>query len=670
PAKTDSFDPRKRIAIIKYASIAAFETGAAGCLEHLESVGYTKDAGTVVDIFNAEGDQATLAQICAQVASAPEPYDCVVGLGTAATQAYLRANKRGAPQVMGFVASPPAINVPLGPFVEGSGRPAFLSGFGAAQPIRDLFKTLLALDPAAKRIGVAYNPGEPNSEASVKVARAACAEFGLELVEANGANVTEIVNAADVVLSRGVDAYWMPPDTVVSSAAQTLISRATQRGVPAITNFPEMAEKGAAICLGADWIACGMTTGIFAELALAGVDARSLPIDNFTPARLTLCMHAWPARWKAPEGFTESASEVWYSGREPVRRAMDLPMAPAPVLEAREALKARRAGARASVANTPAATPTIALLTFNRTPNFEDCYAGFLDEWKRLGFEDGRNCRMTLRDAQFDSGTLNTMAAAIAEERPDLVITFTTPALQAAMRRMKDRTILFSLSSSGVAAGAGRTASDHLPNITGAEVGADWQRMIEVLRATMPNARRVGTIYSPAETNSVYFEKEWRAALAAAGIELVSTAADKATELPEAADALVTAPIDAVVQISDNLTSTGFRSIVRAADRAKLPVFAFAPIGVRHGATVMVTRDYHDVGRLTANLAKRLLAGESAAGIPFSAPERTVFAVNPARLERFGLAMPEALRAQAEVQNEESAAASAPTNPAAPGAPR
>ena len=56
-------------AVATPASIAAFETGAAGCVEYLESVGYTKDAGAIFDIFNAEGDQATLAQICAQVAS-------------------------------------------------------------------------------------------------------------------------------------------------------------------------------------------------------------------------------------------------------------------------------------------------------------------------------------------------------------------------------------------------------------------------------------------------------------------------------------------------------------------------------------------------------------------------------------------------------------------------
>ena len=259
---------------------------------------------------------------------------------------------------------------------------------------------------------------------------------------------------------------------------------------------------------------------------------------------------------------------------------------------------------------------------------------------------------MRLRDAQFDSGTLNTLAAAIAAEKPDLVITFTMPALQTALRRIPDRTIVFSLCSSGVAAGAGKTETDHLPNITGAEVGADWDAMLEVVRTALPKLRRAGTVYSPGETNSVYFHDQWKAKLAEAGIELVSVGADKPTELPEAADSLATLGIEAILQISDNSSSTGFRTIVRAADRANIPVFGFSPTCVRLGATLSVSRDYRDVGRVTARLADRVLRGESPATIPFTAPTETVHVVNPDRLRRFGLALPKAMLDRSRIEAE------------------
>ncbi|MEY2715357.1 MAG: hypothetical protein RIT24_1700 [Planctomycetota bacterium] len=179
-----------RIAVLIFTNIPAFEQGYEGMLRQLAAVGYARESGTTIDLFNPAGDTATLAQMCTQIGSANPPYDLVVSLGTATTQAFMRANSRAVPHVMGFVASPPAINIPLGAYTEGGGRPASLAGFGCMQPIGPLFEALRATAPRAKRIGVVYNPAEPNSEAAMKVARAAAGPLGFELVEANGSNVT------------------------------------------------------------------------------------------------------------------------------------------------------------------------------------------------------------------------------------------------------------------------------------------------------------------------------------------------------------------------------------------------------------------------------------------------------------------------------------------------
>jgi len=639
--RTDAPDQHAaRIAVVQFTNIAAFEHGYAGTAQYLASVGFSADKGTTIDRFNPAGDVGTLAQMCTQIGTAHPPYDLVITLGTATTQAFMRANSAGTPQVMGFVASPPAIGVPLGDFVEGKGRPASLAGFGCMQPIPALFQALRETAPAAKRIGVVYNPAEPNAEASLKVARAVAPTLGFEIVEGNGSSVTEVVNAADAVLSRDVDAFWLPPDTVVISAAKALIRKVRDRHVGVFTNLPELAADGAHLNIGADWDACGSATGHYAELLLRGVDPRTLPIEDFVPQRVSVNLDGLPADWSIPSAIRARAEQ-----KEP------LEVAPKSVLEALAALPTQpRSG-----------MPSIALLTYNRTPNFEDCFAGFEEEWARLGYVEGKNCTMRLRDAQFDSGTLNTLAAAIAAEKPDLVITFTTPALQTALRRITDSRIVFSLCSSGVSVGAGKSITDHLPNVTGAEVGADWDTMIEVVRATLPNLRRAGTVYSPGEINSVYFHEIWKAKLAAAGIELVSVGADKPTELPEAADSLVTLGIEAILQISDNSSSTGFRTIVRAADRANIPVFGFSPTSVRLGATLAVARDYRDVGRMSARIADRVLRGESPAAIPFSEPTETVFIANPDRLRRYGLTLPKSILDRARIEAESVDPAPAPT---------
>ncbi len=641
-----------RIAVIQYANIAAFEMAKKGLLRHLASIGYSQEAGSTIDVFNAEGDNGTLSQVCTQVATSAMPYDLAISLGTAATQSFNRANKRALTQAFGLVASPPTIGIPLGPYTEGSTRPKNSAGSGTLQPVDGLFDHVMAIAPGLKRVGVVWNPAEANSEANVKLGRAAAKRLGFELIEANGSNVSEVTSAAEVVLARGVEAYWILADVSVNSAAPGIIERCRKARVPVVTNFPEFAAKGAAFNEGADWDAIGITAGIYAELLLGGVEPKSLPVENFVPSRITINLDGIPASWKLSDAIRTSASEIHESGKAPIVKAVTFPAAPESALAALAALHAQSASGSGTSDAPAARAPTIAILTYNRTPNFESCYAGFAAEWARLGYVDGKNCNVTLRDAQFDTGSLNTIAAAIDEDQPDVVVPFTTPALQAAMRRVKTSPIVFSLVASGVDVGAGTSNTDHLPNITGAQVGADWDKMIEVARAAIPNLRRVGTVFSPGESNSVMFRDQWKAKLAAVGIELVSTGAEKPTELPEAADALVTMGIQAVLQISDNSSSTGFRVIAKAADRANIPVFGFSPSSVQFGATLTVSRDFADVGRLSAQIVDRVLHGESPAKIPFRDPDRTVIIVNTERLQRFGITLPKAIMDQATIAPE------------------
>ena len=62
--------------------------------------------------------------------------------------------------------------------------------------------------------------------------------------------------------------------------------------------------------------------------------------------------------------------------------------------------------------------------------------------------------------------------------------------------------------------------------------------MAALLKKHFPQFRRVGTLFCPAETNSVANEKHLRAALAEVGIELDSVAAPTPADLPDSASAL------------------------------------------------------------------------------------------------------------------------------------
>ena len=623
----------RRIAVIQISSIEAMNVGRIGVIERLKEAGFSELTGTTFDVFNAEGDVGTLGQMAAAVCSASPPYDLIVSLSTVATQTVLRANKRGLPHVFGLVVSPPGFGVPLGPWTEGSTRPTNVAGFGTLQPAKLLLMAMHASAPTVKRLGCVWNPAESNAEASIKLGRAACAELGIELLEANGANVSEVATATDVLISRGIDCFWILPDTNVIAAAPTVTDRCRKAHVPVITNFPELAKLGAAINYGADYRAMGVSTGAIAALVLKGVAPRDIPCENFLPIALQLNYSGFGENWIRVPELAALAETIYDPPAAPVVREVAQELVP-------PSIGAMLAALPAVVNSAQRAMPTIAVLTYNRTPNFEDSYRGFIQEMGVLGYKNGENCTLQLRDAQLDIGTLGTIVAAIAEEKPDVVVPFTTPALQATLRRIKNVPIVFSLIASGVAAGAGKSNDDHLPNVTGAQITCDWARMLEVATAAIPNLKRVGTVFAPSEVNSVYHRDEWRQVLNAAGIELISVAADRPTELPEAAEGLATQGVQAILQISDNSSSTGFAAIVKSADRANIPVFAFAPGAMREGATISVSRDFEDVGRACARLVDKVLHGQSPASIPFTDPKETTLLINPTRMARYGITLP------------------------------
>jgi ABC-type uncharacterized transport system substrate-binding protein len=221
--------------------------------------------------------------------------------------------------------------------------------------------------------------------------------------------------------------------------------------------------------------------------------------------------------------------------------------------------------------------------------------------------------------------------------------------LQAALQRARRLPIVFNYVASPIAAGAGTSDTDHLPNVTGVYMPAAFKEMLAIIRATLPAARTLGTLYVPAEVNTVFYKDRLQEETARSGIELIAVPANTSSDVPDAALALASRRPDAICQIPGNLTAAAFPSIAQAAARARLPVFAFQTSQLRAGASLVVGRDYHDSGRQAASLAARIMRGERPASMPFQPVTRTRLMVNLEAARRLGLTIPQAILTQAEV---------------------
>jgi ABC-type uncharacterized transport system substrate-binding protein len=288
------------------------------------------------------------------------------------------------------------------------------------------------------------------------------------------------------------------------------------------------------------------------------------------------------------------------------------------------------------------------LLEYVNVGDSEEAEKGIMDGLRQSGLVEGRDYEMAVRNAQGDISTLNALVDAALTAKADLLMTLSTPTLQTTIRKAPQLPIVFTYLADPISAGAGRSFTEHLPNLTGVATGGATEEVLEIVRQCLPGARRIGTIVVPSEVNTVYHKDQLVLEARKFGIEVVSVPASTSSELPDAALALCGMKIDAVCQVAGNLPVTGFTSIARAARMAGLPAFGFMSSQAEQGAAAVVARDYYDGGIEAAQLAVRVMRGESPGSIPLQLLRKNKIILNLAAAQAVGLAIPESLLRKAD----------------------
>jgi ABC-type uncharacterized transport system substrate-binding protein len=615
-----------RLAIFQHADSAIMEDGVRGMIDGLASRGYRAgEGGITIDRFNAQNDMPTGVTIARQLTSAA--YDLIITSSTPSMQAVANNNKeRKVRHVFGLVADPFASGVGLDRSNPLS-HPPYMVGHGSFPPVETAFEYARRMLPGLARIGVAWNPAESNSLAFVEKGRAAAAKMGITLLEANADSTSAVSDAVNSLIARNAQAIWIGGDNTVASAIDSVIAIGGRTRVPVFSVLPGKPDRGTLFDAGFDFHEVGRQAGLLAADVLEGADLTKIPIRDvleIVPPFLsinTTVLEGLRERWVVPDDLRALANVVVDAKGIHRRDA-----APAPTTRTASRPLSKRW--------------RLQLIQLNETPDVEEAEQGVLKGLEDAGLVRGRDYESTVRNAQGDMATVSSLIDAAVTDRADLLITFSTPTLQAALQRAKSVPVVFNYVADAVAAGAGTSDTSHLPNVTGVYLIAAYAEMLPIIKAFAPRARVLGTIYVPAEINMVTQLEQFKRAATAAGMEVKAVAANSTAEVADATLALIANGIDVICQIPGNLTASAFPSIAQAARQARTPVFAFQSSQVRAGAVLGVSRDYYDSGHKAAALAARIMRGESPARIPFEGFAGTKLLVNVDAAKAAGLTPP------------------------------
>lgn len=295
-----------------------------------------------------------------------------------------------------------------------------------------------------------------------------------------------------------------------------------------------------------------------------------------------------------------------------------------------------------------AADKSVAVTAIVEHPALDAVRDGVKDELKAAGFEAGKNLKYAYQSAQGNSGTAAQIARKYIGDRPDVIVAIATPSAQAVVAATRDVPVVFSAVTDPVAAKLVKTWSASGSNVTGVSDLSPLDKHLELIKKILPQAKRIGVIYSPGEANSVAIVDALKKAVPAAGLTLVEAAAARTVDVASAAQSLV-GRADVIYAPTDNNVMSAFEGIVKVAQQAKLPVIAADTDAVKRGAVAALGLNYYDLGRQTGKVVARILNGEAAGSIASQVSTTFELHVNPAAATRQGVTLSEAFIQSAKV---------------------
>jgi len=296
------------VGMMKIVSHPALDAEQQGVKDALAAAGFVEGETVIIEEANAEGDIATLSTIAQSFVD--DNVDLIVTTSTPALQAAFNATQDlgGPPIVFNAVTSPYAAGIAEAP----DDHPDWVIGIQALAPVEDALGLIPQLLPEAETVGYIYNPAEANSVVNTEIAEPAAADLGLNLEIATISNSSEVQTAAEALVARGVDAFFVSTDSTVVAGLEALIKVANDNDIPFIANDPDSAERGAAVALGLDYYQDGLDSGALVVGILTGeLDIPSAVIERQRAGSLVVNLAAAAEQGLAiPQEFIDQAATV------------------------------------------------------------------------------------------------------------------------------------------------------------------------------------------------------------------------------------------------------------------------------------------------------------------------------------------------------------------------
>lgn len=292
---------------------------------------------------------------------------------------------------------------------------------------------------------------------------------------------------------------------------------------------------------------------------------------------------------------------------------------------------------------TPSGPPMehkIGLVYFAPEEGADMCMKGLFDGLKEQGIEERVNLEVRRAHANAEIANIPMLIQNYDSSDVDVIVAMTTPVLMAAASMARSKPVVFTYVYDPIAAGAGKSPTDHLPQVTGVYSFPPVADTVDMIQRLVPGIRVVGTLYNTSEANSVKVMSVARGIFDQRHIQLKEIPITSTSEIYQAAQVLTQRGVQALWVTGDNTALQGFDAIAKAARDAKLPLIINDPEFVQRGALVAVGIGWYETGKGASKLLARVLRGEQPRNIPFEEVAVKKLVLNQEVAKALGITFP------------------------------
>ena len=263
----------------------------------------------------------------------------------------------------------------------------------------------------------------------------------------------------------------------------------------------------------------------------------------------------------------------------------------------------------------------IGVLQLVQHPALDKANEGFIAALDEAGIgytADQQNAGGELSSAQL-------IAEKFANDKEDLIFAIATPAAQAASGVTEDIPIVITAVTDPKESGLVESNETPGGNVTGTSDLTPVKEQIDLLKELVPDAKKIGILYSTAEANSVIQVDLAKEAAKALDLEVVEYTVSNLSEIQSVVESMI-GSIDALYIPTDNTVASGMSTVTMITNENKIPVIGAEAAHVEKGALATYGIDYYELGKLTGKQAIAILTeGKKPADMPIEYLDKTQF---------------------------------------------